>query len=198
MPVLHVGGDKAGRHLALPPLPSGVAVSSLRPGGLLDAAVNKRGPLVLMDQREPKDLQAKMLSTFGDRLQICFLNHADFILTDRCGCCLGIERKTVNDFLGSLKSGRLENQMQRVMGDLHPCLLLEGTVRTVASAAGTHRQIVSGGSGNWSYGSLQMKVWSLQERGTRVIWTTGQPGIVGGTWLILWLLWWGQERGYFR
>jgi ERCC4-type nuclease len=140
--------------------------------------MNKKGSLLLMDQREPKDLQAKMLAVFGDRLQICFLTTADFILTDKCGCCLGIERKTVNDFLGSLRSGRLEDQMQRVMGELFPCLLLEGIVRTLPSASGTHRQIVHGGSGSWSSGSLQMKLWGLQIRGTKIIWTTSQETTV--------------------
>jgi hypothetical protein len=56
------GVDKAGRRLALPPLPSGVAVQeSSALVGCWMQAVNKRGPLVLMDTREPKDLQAKML-----------------------------------------------------------------------------------------------------------------------------------------
>jgi ERCC4-type nuclease len=99
-------------------------------------------------------------------------------VTDKCGCCIGIERKRLGDFLQSLRTGRLESQMHRVMGDLFPCLLLEGVARTIPSATGGHRVLITGGSGNWSLGSLQMKIWSLQERGTRVIWTAGQEETV--------------------
>jgi ERCC4-type nuclease len=140
--------------------------------------VKKKGPLLLMDSREPGDLKAKMLKVFGDRLQVCFLDHADYILTDKDGQCLGIERKRLGDFLQSMKIGRLEDQMGRIFGDLLPCLLLEGTARTVPSATGGHRVLITGGSGNWSLGSLQMKLWSLQERGTRIIWTAGQEETV--------------------
>lgn len=133
---------------------------------------------ILMDTREPESLRYLMQKTFGDRLEVCKLDQADYVLTDVDGCCLGIERKRITDFLQSLKTGRLYRQMDRVTTAYLPCLIIEGTARSVPSATGAYRMLVSNAPGAWSLGALQMAIWSMQERGVRVIWTFGHDETV--------------------
>lgn len=133
---------------------------------------------LLMDTREPEHLRYLMQKAFGDRLDVCTLHQADYVITDVCGCCLGIERKRISDFLQSLKTGRLYKQIDRVATAYLPVLLIEGIARTHPSPTGSHRVIASGGTGAWSLGALQMAIWSMQERGVRVTWTFGHEETV--------------------
>jgi ERCC4-type nuclease len=130
---------------------------------------------LLMDTREPKTLQAMMRGVFGERLEIVTLQEADFVLFDVCGCAVGIERKTITDFLGSLRSGRLINQLERVRQAYLPVILLEGQLKT--NDKGTHRGVTTY-SGGWSLGALQMSLWEAQRHGARVLYTPGMADTV--------------------
>lgn len=61
----------------------------------------------------------------GVQVDVQKLPVCDYVVSDR----VGIERKNVNDFLGSVKDGRLFNQV-RAMVDIYerPVLILEGQV----------------------------------------------------------------------
>lgn len=128
---------------------------------------------MLMDTREPKSLQLAVRAALGDRVQIVCLHQADFMLTDKCGCSIGIERKTISDFLNSLRTGRLDDQLTRVATGYLPVILIEGTLRTRPNPTGKGRHVTHGGTGAWSLGSLQMKLWTLQQLGARLIWSSG-------------------------
>lgn len=70
------------------------------------------------------------------RLPIC-----DFIVSDRCG----VERKDVDDFLGSLKDGRLFNQAKDMASTYErPILVLEGELSRALRRSGVKPSSVYG------------------------------------------------------
>ncbi len=76
----------------------------------------------IADNREPADI-CKLLESYGARVIMRKLEVGDYILSDR----VAVERKTTEDFLNSIKDGRLFEQLTELNKNFDsPILILEG------------------------------------------------------------------------
>ncbi len=85
---------------------------------------DKTGPLIYVDTREMRSGIAKKLREKGARIEIANLEVADYVLSER----VGVERKTVDDFLESIiSSERLFSQILNLKRSYQrPLLIIEG------------------------------------------------------------------------
>ncbi len=83
-----------------------------------------KGPVIYIDTREMRSGIAKRLKEKGARIEVVNLDVADYVLSER----VGIERKTVDDFLDSIISGeRLFSQIINLKRSYNrPILIVEG------------------------------------------------------------------------
>jgi Fanconi anemia group M protein len=81
---------------------------------------------IIVDTRE-QDNVTKMLEKLGVDYTRETLTTGDYLAFDNDGNKVTMERKTVPDFVGSLMSGRLEQQMRRLADESCPILLLTGS-----------------------------------------------------------------------
>lgn len=86
------------------------------------ADFEKTGIRVLVDSREMRSEVVKLLREFGANLEIKNLEIADYVLSDR----VAVERKTVDDFVDSLISDRLFQQLLKLKTYPRPLIVLEG------------------------------------------------------------------------
>lgn len=123
-------------------------------------------PLVI-DSREPEDTVRILKMLLGKDVPIHreALDCGDYVLVDRQGQMLGIERKTPGDFMGSITDGRLESQLARMHAkyDIR-ILLLHG-----AYEEGGDGKVVTGSTWSkkhteFSYAAFQAKLLSVQTK----------------------------------
>jgi ERCC4-related helicase len=86
------------------------------------ADFEKTGIRILVDSREMRSEVVKLLREFGANLEIKNLEIADYVLSDR----VAVERKTVDDFVDSLISDRLFQQLLKLKTYPRPLIVLEG------------------------------------------------------------------------
>jgi len=79
-----------------------------------------------VDSREQSNV-TKMLDKLGIKYKRESLLTGDYQMTDKDGTKVTMERKTVPDLVGSLMSGRLEEQMRRLANEACPMLLITGS-----------------------------------------------------------------------
>lgn len=77
---------------------------------------------IVVDSRELSSTVPRELLEFGIISKPKMLGTGDYVLSDR----VCIERKTTEDFIGSIISGRLMSQMKRLKSYPCPCLIIEG------------------------------------------------------------------------
>lgn len=114
--------------------------------------------VVLLDSREQQPIQFALGVALGYEPERVALPEADFVLADPDGCLLGIERKTVGDFLSSLGDGRLVAQVTR-MKTSYPRqgLIVEGPYTVTGDG------YMSAGIGTrWAHAAFQMTLASVQ------------------------------------
>lgn len=137
--------------------------------------------MIVVDQREPRTLISVIQRAVGEEnVKLALLETADFAIFDDDGCCLGIERKTIPDFLGSFASGRLVKQLGRLRVQYKPILLLEGIwaltpnmrVKTGLDLNGR----VSWRATGWHHAAVQMALLSIQRDGIQLLWTPDHRG----------------------
>ncbi len=131
--------------------------------------------MLFIDSRERKENRA-LFSAAAGPATVLFLECADFLLFDKDGHSLGIERKSVSDLLGSLSKRRVDNNNIRLDDQLdrmksvysHRMLLIEGRLQfNVVS-----KKIITGQrQTQWWHWSIQAILWSIQAGGTTVMWT---------------------------
>jgi len=127
----------------------------------------RRGGLVIIaDSREPPGLIMRLREVVP--VEVTALHTGDFLIVDRDGCTIGIERKELNDFLNAFALGRLQKQLTRLRRAYKPILLLEGPYGMDDDGRLTRR----GRSTGWWYLSIQMALLAIQNTGIRVIQTT--------------------------
>lgn len=80
--------------------------------------------MILVSPTEPKTL--KTLGTVSPVPERC---GADFVLPTASGLLIGVQRKTISDFIASVLDGRLYESMLRISDLAERLLLLEGRVR---------------------------------------------------------------------
>lgn len=78
-------------------------------------------PIIEVDYREQNSLVPTYLKTIGFQLEIKELKVADYIVKG-----IAIERKTVEDFLGSMLNGRLVKQLEELQQYEQKLLFIEG------------------------------------------------------------------------
>lgn len=147
--------------------------------------------MLFIDSRESLLVQVQIESVLPpDKTRTIKLDCADFLLLDQCSPAhtMGIERKTVSDLLGSLGSGRLSSQLDR-MTDLYtyPVLLVEGAMpmskpgTKIVGRKGGGPSITAGGfvvqrsrETGWRHGAVQMALLGAQwTYGIDLLWTAG-------------------------
>jgi ERCC4-type nuclease len=136
--------------------------------------------MLLVDSREPRVLRQELLTRLPKDVVVQALDSADFVVLDKGGRAVGIERKTVSDLLSSLASPRLQSQTQRMVST-YPVriLLLEGEFALAEDGTliviGTHTIRPT----KWSHAAYQMAILSLQHRqGFYVLSTSDLAGTV--------------------
>lgn len=102
---------------------------------------DEKEPLILIDWREQSNKVTRALAKSACRIEFKQLDVADFVISDR----IGIERKTVEDFLQSLIDGRLFEQIQRLVQTYPaPFLILEGNPAELFSTRNIHPHALVG------------------------------------------------------
>lgn len=129
-------------------------------------------PLVI-DSREPADIAELVARRCGPPVERLVLPTSDFMFWDRCGCQVGIERKTISDFLGSMTDNRLVSQLTRLRDEFAvPILLLEDSYGLDHK---NHIKIGQRPTG-WHHAAVQMALFSLQGNGVYVLQTPTVEG----------------------
>jgi len=86
-------------------------------------AESKGDVLIVVDHREGRSPVAKQLYRLGASVKGEQLDVADYLLSDR----IAVERKEVNDFLGSITDGRLFKQAGELSSSyMRPVIMIEG------------------------------------------------------------------------
>ncbi|MCF2141588.1 MAG: DEAD/DEAH box helicase [Candidatus Lokiarchaeota archaeon] len=99
---------------------------------ITDFSLKKQGtsPYILVDSRETASPITRILSEMNVTIDLQTLLVGDYIVSQRCG----IERKSIQDFVDSIKDGRLFDELRRLRNQFsHPILLLEGNYHKIIS-----------------------------------------------------------------
>lgn len=81
----------------------------------------KKNPTIIIDYREKNSLVPSVLVSLGAEIELKELKVADYIVKD-----VAIERKTVFDFISSMKNKRLVNQLKELQQYKNRLLIIEG------------------------------------------------------------------------
>lgn len=125
-----------------------------------------------MDRREPSSVKSALAHACeraGITLSETTEQYGDFILMPPTGTqrVVGVERKAVSDFVGSLTSGRLPVQLDGLRGvcDI-PYLLIEGDLDS-ALVDGKHMLMLGRAPSKFNLFSLHMYLAAVQDSGVR-------------------------------
>lgn len=121
---------------------------------------------ILVDSREPAWVQE--LAWGGVTKAVTMLEHGDLWLTTKAGALLIVERKTVNDLLGSIRDGRLWPQVAGMIAQTRWCYV----VICGRMSCGPDGNVIVEGSGltGWNWHSVQGALVRIQELGAFVVW----------------------------
>ena len=85
---------------------------------------------IMVDSREMASTVVRSLSERDIELDLQTLPVADYIISERCG----IERKAIQDFVDSIKDGRLFDELKRLTNQFSfPILILEGGINNITA-----------------------------------------------------------------
>ncbi len=119
---------------------------------------------VIIDQREPEWVREL---TFGAQMHTTtLLEHGDVLATTTDGALLAIERKTADDLLNSVRSGRLWLQLAGIRQQTRWAYLV--VTGTLLPGPGGHA-ITDRGETGWLWTSVQGILLKAQELGCMVI-----------------------------
>jgi ERCC4-type nuclease len=120
--------------------------------------------LLIVDSREPQSIIDVLKSKAG--AEVHTIETGDYVFDTQDGRRVMIERKAINDLLGSLNSGRLHAQVGRLLEEADvPMLLLEGHMYCTRGGRVSDGKRTSG----WSYTAVQNILVSLQIAGLYVV-----------------------------
>jgi len=127
---------------------------------------------VMIDQREPE--WVCNLKFGGAPTMVTLLEHGDLMITTDDGCVIGVERKTPDDFLNTLRDERLLPQLAGLASEREryqvkvnptnnywPYLVITGPFLV----DGQGKIITDRGTTNWSFAAVQGAILSIQEMG---------------------------------
>lgn len=135
---------------------------------------------LMVDSREPEWVKA--LKFGGIPCMVTALETGDVQAVTDDGCTLVFERKTLQDFLGSIADERLFTQCARMTESKNaqiaagaPITSWPYLVITDAITCGHDGKVISDrGVTGWSYASVMGTILSIQEMGLHVVWCNGQ------------------------
>ena len=137
---------------------------------------------ILIDQREPQWIKDLKFSDIP--VTTTLLDHGDIWIATDDGCLLLIERKTPNDFLGSLKENRLFVQLEPLANKRYDEQLAGKPVKTYpyllitgAFGVGRNNMVVTDRQTGWSYASIMGSLLSIQEMGIFVVFCAGDNDV---------------------
>lgn len=118
---------------------------------------------VMIDSREPEWVQK--LTFQGAPTSVVYLEHGDLIAATKDGQMIYVERKTPDDFLGSLRDERLFPQLANLTDHTKWAYL----VITGDLARGPGDKVITDrGQTGWSWNAVQGAILSIQEMGVFV------------------------------
>ena len=128
--------------------------------------------MLTLDTREPLDISMAIhLALPPDQIEERALKTGDVVMTDKCGCTVAIERKATPDLLGSIASGRLKQQADRLKREFdYPVLVIQGQI--ILGAEG--KAVVNNRATEFNYHAVQMYLWSLQTQGIFILYVAGR------------------------
>lgn len=132
--------------------------------------------MLIVDDREPRDLQSKCKDILGeDNVQVQRLLVADYLIFDKCGHVCAIERKHVADLLASITRQKLRRQVGNLDQYDRKVLLVEGAWQMLPNGRIRIGQRESG----WMAPTVHMIVLGLQEAtGTSLVWVFSKDELV--------------------
>lgn len=118
----------------------------------------------MLDTREPEWVKAL---TFGASMRtVTLLEHGDLLATTGDGTLIAIERKTSDDFLNSVRSGRIWPQLAGIRQQTPwSYLVITGVLLPAASGMA----ITERGETGWKWASVQGALLRAQELGCMVV-----------------------------
>lgn len=138
---------------------------------------------MLVDTREPGDMRL-LLDAAGVQYADATLESADYLMFDRDGHSLGIERKTDTDLIhtfGTIRKSdgvnRLYSQLERMRDQYDSTILL---VEGVLDYDGVTGKVRAGKKlTDWQHASIQMMLFACQLRfDTKVLWVSNRGASV--------------------
>ncbi len=124
---------------------------------------------VMIDSREPTWVQ--QLTFGGKPTAVMALAHGDLQVCCDDGAILLVERKTPDDFLGSLRDDRLFTQLSDMknFGSSAWCYLCI----TGEFLRGANGRVVTSRETGWDWQSVMGALLSIQEMGVMIVWAAG-------------------------
>jgi ERCC4-type nuclease len=111
---------------------------------------------MLVAPTEPRELKALGVSSLAPEKY-----GVDVLIASPFGS-IGVQRKTITDYLASLHDGRLQRELSQMQSLAVPMLMLEGNITWTTDGRLTVRP-------SWTYSQHMGSLWSIQSRG---IWYT--------------------------
>ena len=119
---------------------------------------------VMIDQREPE--WVRRLSFGAQMRSVTLLEHGDVLATTDDGVLLAVERKTADDLLNSVRSGRLWLQLAGIRQQTRwAYLVVTGVLLPVSNG----KAITDRGETGWLWSSVQGVLLKAQELGCMVV-----------------------------
>lgn len=123
---------------------------------------------VMIDTREPD--WVRRLTFGGVPTSAVMLEHGDLMVATDDSQIILIERKTPDDFLGSMKDARLFPQLSGMLEQTRWCYL----VITEELSRGQNGMVVTArGATGWNWAAVQGVLLSIQEMGVFVVFSAG-------------------------
>jgi len=95
-----------------------------------DAFKGRKSPFIIVDSRETSSGVVRTLSELNANIELKKIPIGDYIVSKRCG----VERKSMDDFVDSIKDGRLFKEIKKLGNQFsRPILILEGDVNSIVS-----------------------------------------------------------------
>lgn len=124
--------------------------------------------VIVCDTREP--IWVQRLTFKGASVSTQYLDHGDLMIACDDGTMMVIERKTPDDFLGSLKDGRLFSQLAPL-----PSLTRWAYLMITGDLQQNHegKIVTARGATGWRWVAIQGALLSIQELGVMVTYCAG-------------------------
>ncbi len=130
--------------------------------------------MLLIDDREPKRLRERICAG----LEECASKRmvvADYLVFDKCGHVLGIERKAVDDLLSSIPQGKLKRQVGALREFDRQLLLVQGVWHLTPEG----KVSINNRASAWMASTVQMILLGLQRfTGVHLLWVSGEDELV--------------------